>query len=789
MLEIKKRDGKLATLNPNKILSRIKKAAKGLKVNPDEIFVKVVTSLPTKGIVTTVELDKLISETAAAYSTSHYDYSKLAASVAISALHKSSKSFSDITTLFTEKGITGSDISEKIERYGAERVNSLIEDKDYDSFNYFAWKALEQTYLLKDNELKISETPQQMYLRVALYLTDTFEEAVALYEDLKQQYISFATPILINSNTINPQLASCVLVHNAGDSRLGILQSLDDASVYSAAAAGIGINLTNVRSKESRISTSGGYAGGVLKYVKMINEHLRFFNQNGKRPGAAAVYLEVWHRDVEDLIDIRKNTGIEEARARDTFAGLVVPDNFMRAVEANEDYYLFCPDEIKKAGLKAFQTIYGEEFEEEYSKAIELGLGRKIKAKDLLLKIESAQIETGVPYILFKDAINSKSNHKGYGVSGQSNLCAEIVQYTDEDTTAICTLASQVLKNYVKDKQFDFKLLYAKTKTIVRTLNKVIDINAYITERGSKGGLEQRAIAIGVQGLADTLYLLDVSFESEEAKDLNKKIFETIYFAAIEESCRLVREGLFPKFKDHDKSPMSQGIFQFDMWEGTQLSGMWDWDALRKDVMEYGVCNSMFTALMPTAGSAKITDSYESFEPMHSNLFARKVLGGEITIPNKYLIDDLSEIGIWNEDIKNEIIINDGSIQAIQFDKYIEQFNDQTYRRLKERIEHLKSKYKTIWEIKQKVLLDLAIDRGPFIDQTQSMNVYFAEPSASKLTSSLFYAWKGGLKTGNYYLRSKAISTGAKHLGIDVAAAPTPKPSNSIFECEGGCSA
>ena len=661
-------------------------------------------------------------------------------------------------------------------------------------------------YLLKRPNGQVVERPQHMYMRVALWVTDSLEQAKEYYTSLSNQLISKATPIMINSGTKVPQLASCVLHYNDSDSREGLLGTLRDISTFSSDAAGIGLSMSNIRSKESRISTSGGYAGGLLKYLKIVNESLRFFNQQGRRPGSAAIYLEPWHKDIFDLLDIKKNTGAEELRARDLFTALWIPDNFMKAVKNNADWYLFCPNDIKKAGLKALQECYGEEYEEVYNTAVSMGLGKKVKAQDIWTKIVESQVETGVPYLCSKDNANRKTNHQNIGVIKQSNLCNEIYQYTDEKTTAICTLSSMVLKNFVKDGEFDFNLLYEETRKVVRSLNKVIDINNYSTEKGRKGGLEQRAIAIGTQGLADVFYLMDYTFTSDEAKKLNKDIFETIYYAAITESNVLCMEGKYQPYDLFKGSPMSKGIFQFDMWNvnETELSGMWDWNKLKKSVSDYGVCNSLFTAQMPVASSAKITGSYEMTEPAHSAIFNRRVVGGEIMIVNKYLINDFEKIGIWSEDLKNEIILNEGSIQNINFNNYLDS-EDKNYLKKVKRIEHLIPKYKTIWEISQKQLIDMAADRAPFIDQSQSMNIYMGNPTLSKITSSHFHSWERGLKTLCYYVRTKAISTGAKHLAVDVSKiqqpkvkveVPTvsysdmnlpPKPENSDFDCF-GCS-
>ena len=804
-LKITKRNGENVAFNPQKIYNRVKRSAKGLNVNSDEIFIKVITSVPTEGEVTTKELDKLIYEIAAAYTGSHHDYSRMASSVAISSYHKETdESFSKTMRLLYEDGVVNEELIKRIEYYGEDTVDVAIKhDNDY-NFDYFAWRSLQEMYLLKRPNGKVVERPQHMYMRVAIWVTNTLEDALEYYNSLSTQLISPATPIMINSGTKTPQLASCVLHYNDSDSREGLLNTMNDISTYSSDAAGIGLSMSNIRSKESRISSSGGYAGGLLKYLKIVNESLRFFNQQGRRPGSAAIYLEPWHKDIFDLLDIKKNTGAEELRARDLFTALWIPDNFMNAVKNNADWYLFCPNDIKKAGLKALQECFGDEYEEVYNTAVSMGLGKKVKAQDIWTKIIESQVETGVPYLCSKDNANRKTNHQNIGVIKQSNLCNEIYQYTDEKTTAICTLSSIVLKNYIKDGQFDYSLLISEVRKVVRALNNVIDKNNYSTEKGHRGGLEQRAIAIGTQGLADVFYLMDYIFTSPEAKKLNKNIFETIYYAAILESNDLCKKGLRTPYEFFKGSPMSQGIFQFDMWGLSEEDLFMDWKTLKEDVMTYGVCNSLFTAQMPVASSAKITGSFEMTEPAHSALFNRRVVGGEIMIVNKYLINDFEKIGIWSEDLKNEIIMNEGSIQNINFNNYLDT-EEKGYNRKVKRIEHLIPKYKTIWEISQRELIDMAAERAPFIDQSQSMNIYMSNPTLSKITSSHFYGWEKGLKTLCYYVRTKAISTGAKHLALDVTkkekpkVSPVepkvdysymnlpPKPTNSDFDCF-GCS-
>jgi len=806
-LKIKKRSGEDASFNPQKIYNRIKRAAKGLNINSDEIFIKVITSVPTEGEITTKELDKLIYEIAAAFTGSHHDYSRLASSVAISAYHKETDpSFSNTMMTLHKEGIVNDEFINMINKYGPSNVDEVINhDNDY-NFDYFAWRSLQEMYLLKLPTGKTIERPQHMYMRVAIWVTKSFEQAVEYYKSLSSQLISPATPIMINAGTKTPQLASCVLHYNDADSREGLLNTMRDISTYSSDAAGIGLSMSNIRSKESRITSSGGYAGGLLKYLKIVNESLRFFNQQGRRPGSAAIYLEPWHKDIFDLLDIKKNTGAEELRARDLFTALWIPDNFMNAVRSNGDWYLFCPNDIKKAGVKALQECFGDEYEDNYNKAVSLGIGKKVKAQEIWNKIIESQIETGVPYLCAKDSANRKTNHQNIGVIKQSNLCNEIYQYTDENTTAICTLSSMVLKNFIKDGVFDHQLLYNETRKVVRALNKVVDINNYSTEKGRKGGLEQRAIAIGTQGLADVFYLMDYIFTSEEARKLNKEIFETIYFAAVTESCSLCKSGEYLPYEFFYGSPMSKGDFQFDMWGLTEsdLSGRWNWYSLKIEVKDYGVCNSLFTAQMPVASSAKITGSYEMTEPAHSAIFNRRVVGGEIMIVNKYLINDFEKIGIWGEDLKNEIILNEGSVQGINFNNYLDT-EDRNYNKKVKRIEHLIPKYRTIWEISQKELIEMAADRAPFIDQSQSMNIYMGNPTLSKISSSHFYGWEKGLKTLCYYVRTKAISTGAKHLAVDISKIKKPnvtpeppkvdyssmnlppKPENSEFDCF-GCS-
>jgi len=775
-MKIIKRNGTEVDFNPSKILNRIKKQAENLKVDSDTIFLKVTQGIGTN--MTTKQLDELIGQTAAGMILKHPDYSRLAGNIGISRLHKEiPEDIYKVTKRLFELGIVTEEYLNKVKEYHTQ-INEVVQHERDFLFDYFGYGKLRSTYLLKDKNKNNLERPQHMYIRVALSVTDTFEDFKELYDSLSLHEISSATPTTLNAGTIDAQYASCNLSMLGNDDSDSLLDLHNRVCRSSAKAEGIGIALHNIRSKESNVGKEDGKAGGLLKYVKMINEALRFFNQRGKRPGSCAVYLEPWHKDIEDLLDIRKNGGLDELRARDIFTALWIPDNFMKAVYYNTEWYLFCPDDIKKAGLKPLYEIYGEEYETEYNKAVELGIGTQVSAKELWLKILDSQIETGMPYMSFKDNINKKSNHQNISTIKSSNLCNEIVEatgkdvLTDEEYTAICTLASLVLKNYVVDGAFDFQKLYEKTKIVAKYLNKVIDINSYSTKEGKKGGLEQRAMGIGIQGLADTFALLNLPFTSLEARDLNKKIAETIYFAAVEQSMETAK-ATGETYKYFEGSPMSKGIFQFDMWGVTedQLSGMWDWKSLRKNVIKYGVVNSLFCAGMPTASSAILTGANECFEPFNYNLYSRKVLGGDYTISNKYLVEDLEKEGLWTEEVINEIIKNNSSIQDIPvIEKWI------------------KDKYKTVWEISQKELIDMAADRGPFIDQSQSMNIFMKTPTVGKLSSSHFYAHSKGLKTGMYYLRSEPIEMKGKHLGVDLTKTEQTKSSDGDYECV-GCSA
>lgn len=769
-MQVIKRNGTKIDFNPNKILSRIKKQSEGLTVNPDDVFIKVTQGIADE--MTTNQLDDLISVVSESLAMNHPDYSKLAANIAISKLHKETEdSFIKAIKKMYNSGLLNDTYFNKV-KDNIDLIESVIDYKRDYHFDYFGWCSLKDIYLLKTKEGIILERPQQMYVRVALMVTETPEDFIEKYNDLSNQMESPATPLKMNIGTKIGQIASCNLSIVPDDSTEGLLSILNRIAVSSSKAEGIGLAISNIRSKESNVGNSNGKAGGILKYLKVVNETLRFWNQRGKRPGSCAVYIEPWHKDIFDVLDIRKKTGQEELRARDLFTALWIPDNFMRAIESNGDWWLFCPHDIKKAGLKPLYEIYGEEYEVEYNKAVELGIGTKIKAHDLWLKILESQIETGMPYMCFKDHANKKSNQKNIGVIHSSNLCAEIFEVTDAKTTAICTLTSIPLQKFVVDGKYDFLGLGRVTRSITKSLNIALEVNEYSTPEGRKGGLEQRALGIGTQGLADVFALLKLDFISDEARKLNKEIYETIYFNALRESCDLAKKtGL--TYDGYEGSPISQGIFQWEMWGLTEsdLSGKHDWSGLRADILSYGVRNSLLTCEPPTASSARVIGSNEAFEMFTSNLYVRRVTGGEFAMVNKHLVRDLESENLWNREMLSELIKNEGSIQNIPTIS-----------------QEIKNRYKTVWETSQKALIEMSADRGPFIDQSQSLNIFFSTPTVGKLTTSHMLSWKLGLKTGQYYLRSESAEMKSKHLAIDISKQKQiDKPTESQFECV-GCS-
>jgi len=757
-----KRDGRRESVKFDKVTARIEKLCYGLDTNyiePVDIAKKVINGIYDG--VTTVELDNLAAETAASLTTKHPDFAHLAARIAISNLHKvTSKSFSNtMKRLYTyvdpKTGQNAPLISKEV--YGVIKKNaalldsSIIYDRDF-SYDYFGFKTLERSYLMKVDG-KIVERPQHMLMRVAVGIhQDDMEAAIETYNLLSEKWFTHATPTLFNAGTPKPQLSSCFLLTMQDDSIDGIYDTLKQCAKISQSAGGIGLSIHNVRATGSYIKGTGGVSNGIVPMLRNFDMTARYVDQGGgKRKGSFAIYLEPWHADIFDFLDLKKNHGKEELRARDLFYALWISDLFMKRVENNEMWSLFCPNEAP--GLS---DCYGEEFERLYLKYEKEEKYRKqVKAQDLWFEVLEAQIETGTPYMLYKDAANKKSNQKNLGTIKSSNLCTEIMEYTAPDEVAVCNLASIALPMFVtEDGKFDHKRLYEITKVITKNLNKVIDINYYPVEEAKKSNLRHRPIGIGVQGLADTFLMLKMPFESDEARGLNKHIHETIYFASMEASMELATEhGPYETFKG---SPVSKGIFQFDMWGVTPDSGRWDWEKLKQKVRKNGVRNSLLLAPMPTASTSQILGNNECFEPYTSNIYTRRTLSGEFIIVNKHLMRDLIELGLWNADMKNRLIEANGSVQNMP-----------------EIPQHIKDLYKTVWEISQKAVIDMAADRGAYICQSQSMNVHIQDPNFGKLTSMHFYAWKRGLKTGMYYLRSKA-ATSAIQFTVEKSAKQQP---------------
>lgn len=758
-----KRDGRRESVKFDKVTARIEKLCYGLDTNyiePIDIAKKVIDGIYDG--VTTVELDNLAAETAASMTTKHPDFAKLAARIAISNLHKvTSKSFSNtMKRLYTyvdpKTGENAPLISKEV--YGVIKKNaalldsSIIYDRDF-SYDYFGFKTLERSYLMKVDG-KIVERPQHMLMRVAVGIhQDDMEAALETYNLLSEKWFTHATPTLFNAGTPKPQLSSCFLLTMQDDSIDGIYDTLKQCAKISQSAGGIGLSIHNIRATGSYIKGTGGVSNGIVPMLRNFDMTARYVDQGGgKRKGSFAIYLEPWHADIFAFLDLKKNHGKEELRARDLFYALWISDLFMKRVENNEMWSLFCPNECP--GLA---DAYGDEFEKLYLKYEKEEKYRKqVKAQDLWFEVLEAQIETGTPYMLYKDAANKKSNQKNLGTIKSSNLCTEIMEYTSKDEVAVCNLASIALPMFVtEDGKFDHKRLYEITKVITKNLNKVIDINYYPVEEARNSNMRHRPIGIGVQGLADTFLMLKMPFESEEARGLNKDIHETIYFAAMEASMELAKkEGPYETFKG---SPVSKGIFQFDMWGVTPDSGRWDWDSLKKEVKKNGVRNSLLVAPMPTASTSQILGNNECFEPYTSNIYTRRTLSGEFIIVNKHLMRDLIELGLWNAEMKNRLIEANGSVQNIP-----------------EIPQHIKELYKTVWEISQKAIIDMAADRGAYICQSQSMNVHIQDPNFGKLTSMHFYAWKKGLKTGMYYLRSKA-ATSAIQFTVEKSAKKQPE--------------
>ncbi len=746
-----KRDGRRESVKFDKITARIEKLCYGLDpkhINPVEVAMKVINGLYDG--VTTVELDNLAAEIAATMTTRHPDFAKLAARIAISNLHKvTSKSFSNtMKRLYTYvDGKTGQnapliskDTWKVIKDHAAELDEAILYDRDF-SYDYFGFRTLERSYLMKVDG-KTVERPQHMLMRVAVGIHGTdIEAAIETYNLLSEKWFTHATPTLFNAGTPRPQLSSCFLLTMKDDSIDGIYDTLKQCAKISQSAGGIGLSIHNVRAKGSYIKGTGGTSNGIVPMLRNFDMTARYVDQGGgKRKGSFAVYLEPWHADVFEFLDLKKNHGKEELRARDLFYAIWIPDLFMKRVEDNDMWSLFCPNEAP--GLA---EVYGEEFERLYDKYEKEGRFRKqVKAQDLWFEILESQIETGTPYMLYKDAANKKSNQKNLGTIKSSNLCTEIMEYTSPDEVAVCNLASLALPKFInEDGTFDHHKLYEITKVVTRNLNKVIDVNYYPVEEARNSNMRHRPIGIGVQGLADAFLVLRMPFDSDEARMLNEDIFETIYYGAMEASMELAKaHGPYETFKG---SPVSKGIFQFDMWGVTPKSGRWNWEQLKRDVKQFGVRNSLLLAPMPTASTSQILGNNECFEPYTSNIYTRRTLSGEFIVVNKHLMKDLMQLGLWNDTLRQKLIAANGSVLNIP-----------------EIPQNIKDIYKTVWEISQKAIIDMSADRGAYICQSQSLNIHITNPNFGKLTSMHFYAWKKGLKTGMYYLRSTAAADAIK---------------------------
>lgn len=740
-----KRDGRKEAVKFDKITARIQKLCYGLDslVDPTTVAMKVIEGI-YEG-VTTFELDNLAAEVSASLTVKHPDYAQLAARIAVSNLHKKTKkSFSDtMTDLYTyvnpitkqKAPMLADDVYQIIQDNKEVLDSTIIYDRDF-GYDYFGFKTLERSYLLRIDG-QIAERPQHMLMRVSIGIhKDDIEAAVETYEMMSKKYFTHATPTLFNSGTPKPQMSSCFLLTMKDDSIDGIYDTLKQCSKISQSAGGIGLSIHNIRAKGSYIRGTNGTSNGIVPMLRVFNDTARYVDQGGgKRKGSFAIYLEPWHADVFDFLDLRKNHGKEEMRARDLFYAMWTPDLFMKRVETNGDWTLMCPNECP--GLA---DAYGEKFEELYTKYETEGKGRKtIKARELWEKIVESQIETGTPYMLYKDACNEKSNQKNLGTIKSSNLCTEIVEYTAPDEVAVCNLASIALPMFVEDGAFDHQKLYDVTYKVTKNLNVVIDRNYYPVQEARNSNMRHRPVGLGVQGLADTFIQLRLPFTSPEAKQLNKDIFETIYFASLKASKDLAKvDGAY---ETYEGSPISQGQFQFDMWgvEAKDLSGRWNWDELREEIKESGVRNSLLLAPMPTASTSQILGNNECFEPYTSNIYTRRVLSGEFIIVNKHLLKDLVKLGLWNDELKNEILRTNGSIQNIDIIP-----------------QNIKDLYKTVWELSMRDIIDMAGERGMFIDQSQSLNLFVENANLGKLTSMHFYAWKQGLKTGMYYLRTKS---------------------------------
>ncbi len=778
-----KRDGRKEPMMFDKITARVRKLCYGLNglVDPVKVAMRVIEGLYDG--VTTSELDNLAAEIAATMTTTHPDYAKLAARISVSNLHKNTKkSFSEtmkdlyeyVNPRTGKKAPLLSDEVHKVIEENAEKLDStIIYNRDF-GYDYFGFKTLERSYLLKLNG-NIAERPQHMLMRVAvgIHLKD-LDAAIETYELMSKKYFTHATPTLFNSGTPKPQMSSCFLLAMKDDSIDGIYDTLKQTAKISQSAGGIGLSIHNIRATGSYIAGTNGTSNGIVPMLRVFNDTARYVDQGGgKRKGSFAIYVEPWHADIFDFLDLKKNHGKEEMRARDLFYAMWIPDLFMKRVEADAEWTLMCPNECPDL----FST-HSEEFEALYAKYEAEGKGRKkIKARDLWEKILESQIETGTPYMLYKDAANRKSNQKNLGTIRSSNLCTEILEYTSPDEVAVCNLASIALPMFVKNGAFDHKELFRVTKRVTKNLNRVIDRNYYPVKEAENSNMRHRPIGLGVQGLADTFIMLRMPFTSDEAKQLNQEIFETLYFAAVTASMEAAKEeGVYSTYEG---SPISDGKFQHNLWgiNDEELSGRWDWAKLRKDIKKHGVRNSLLVAPMPTASTSQILGNNECFEPYTSNIYTRRVLSGEFIVVNKHLLEDLVKLGLWNESLKQELMRANGSVQHIDVIP-----------------DDIKELYKTVWELSMKDIIDMSRQRGYFIDQSQSLNLFMENANYSKLTSMHFYAWKSGLKTGMYYLRTKAAvdaikftldNTKKKEVPVSVAAeaevlAASPKAAEGI---------
>ncbi len=771
---VTKRDGSKEPISLDKITNRVSVLSTGLSIDPIVVVQKAVPGLYND--ISSIEIDTYLAETAAALTVEHPDYSYLAARIKVNSLHKETPGFIIATKNLYDDGLLREDYYKKVME-NADFIESVIDyDKDY-TFDYFALTTLIRAYLLKfDN--KTIERPQDLWMRVTLTVTGNefnLDKIKETYKSLSTGMYTHATPTLFNSGLKMQQLSSCFLIGMEDDSIEGIFNTIKDCALISKTAGGIGMHAHNIRGSGSRIKSTNGKSNGLIPFLKIFNETAKSVDQGGgKRKGSFAVYLEPWHADIEKFLELRKNTGAEEFRARDLFYALWIPDLFMKRVENDEEWTLMSEHECP--GLS---DVYGDEFEKLYTKyENEMKHLEKIKARDLMSKIIEAQIETGQPYMLYKDSINNKSNQKNIGVIKSSNLCAEIVEYSDKNETSVCNLASIALPKFVKksDKKliYDYDALYETAKLATKNLDEVIDINFYPTDKTERSNNKHRPIGLGIQGLADVYFKLGIAYESEEAKEINKLIFETIYFGALEASCELAKDkGAYETFKN---SPISEGKFQFDLWN-VNPSSKWDWDSLRAKIKEHGVRNSLTTACMPTASTGIILGNTETFQIQTSNIYKRQTLSGEFLLVNRYLVNELSQRGLWNKEMRDKIILENGSVENIN-----------------EIPNELKEIYKTVWEVSQKTVIDMSADRAPFIDQTQSMNLWLSTPTFGKVNSMHMYAWKKGLKTGMYYLRSRSavdavkVTVSSEKAAKDAYINTAIKQTNEPEDCE-TCSA